>query len=82
MCACAQVDPSRRICDAVAAGELDVAIIGGDLPAELVDILAATPYAQARTRKKLCFLLNKDINPEKTLICAPLPLPAGQRRDT
>lgn len=42
-----QVDPSRRICDAVAGGELDVAIIGGDIPLELVDTLAAVPYAQA-----------------------------------
>lgn len=45
----AQVDPSSRICDAVAAGELDVAIIGGDLPRELEDTLAAVPYAQAST---------------------------------
>lgn len=42
-----QVDPSRRICDAVAGGELDVAIIGGDIPLELADTLAAVPYAQA-----------------------------------
>lgn len=41
-----QVDNSRRICDAIAKSELDLAIIGGDIPAELADCLQATPYAQ------------------------------------
>lgn len=41
-----QVDQSRRICDAVAGGELDVAIIGGEVPDELQASLKAVTYAE------------------------------------
>ncbi|BDA41067.1 probable ruBisCO transcriptional regulator [Coccomyxa sp. Obi] len=40
-----QVDQSRRACDAVARGEADCAIIGGDVPEDLEAILQVTPYA-------------------------------------
>ncbi len=43
-----QVDQSRRVCDAVAAGAVDCAIIGGEVPAELAHSLRAEPFAQAR----------------------------------
>ena len=48
-----QVDQSRRVCEAVAGGELDVAIVGGDIPLELADSLTAVPYAEARRRSAL-----------------------------
>lgn len=41
-----QVDQSRRICDAVAGGELDVAIIGGEVPPELQTALKTVTYAE------------------------------------
>lgn len=41
-----QVDQSRRICDGVAAGELDVAIIGGEVPDDLQSALKAVTYAE------------------------------------
>jgi DNA-binding transcriptional LysR family regulator len=41
-----QVDKSRRICEAVAAGEVEVAIVGGSVPDELRDRLTAVPYAR------------------------------------
>ena len=34
-----QVDRSRRVCESVARGETDVAIVGGEVPSELCDIL-------------------------------------------
>lgn len=34
------------MCEAVAGGELDVAIFGGDIPDELSDTLEAVPYAE------------------------------------
>ncbi len=40
------MDQSRRICDAVAAGELDVAIIGGEVPPELYPALKSVTYAE------------------------------------
>jgi hypothetical protein len=43
-----QVDSSRPVCEAVAGGELDAAIVGGDIPEELADTLTAVPYAEAR----------------------------------
>ena len=42
----AQVDQSRRICDAVAGGELDVAIVGGEVPPELRPSLRVATYAE------------------------------------
>jgi DNA-binding transcriptional LysR family regulator len=45
-----QVDQSRRVCDAVAAGAVDCAIIGGEVPAELAHSLRAEPFAQACAR--------------------------------
>ena len=44
----AQVDQCRRVCEAVAGGELDVAIVGGDIPDELSETLDAVPYAEVR----------------------------------
>ncbi|KAK9823685.1 hypothetical protein WJX72_004627 [[Myrmecia] bisecta] len=41
-----QVDKSRRVCDAVASGDVDVAIIGGEVPQELQEKLQVTAYAQ------------------------------------
>lgn len=41
-----QVDQSRRICDAVAGGQLDVAIIGGEVPEDLQASLKAVTYAE------------------------------------
>jgi DNA-binding transcriptional LysR family regulator len=41
-----QVDQSRRICDAVASGQLDVAIIGGEVPDDLQASLKAVTYAE------------------------------------
>jgi DNA-binding transcriptional LysR family regulator len=38
-----QVDQSRRACDAVARGEADCAIIGGDVPEELTSMLQVLP---------------------------------------
>ncbi len=35
------VENSRRACDAVARGDADCAIIGGEVPAELADALQA-----------------------------------------
>ena len=46
MQSCAQVDQSRRICEAVAGGELDVAIIGGEVEPELAPALRAITYAE------------------------------------
>mmetsp|Transcript_6191 Transcript_6191/g.17303 ORF Transcript_6191/g.17303 Transcript_6191/m.17303 type:complete len:863 (+) Transcript_6191:193-2781(+) len=40
-----QVDSSRRICEAVAAGEVDVALIGSQLAPGLEKMLVATPYS-------------------------------------
>ncbi|KAK9916423.1 hypothetical protein WJX75_002429 [Coccomyxa subellipsoidea] len=40
-----QVEQSRRACDAVARGEADCAIIGGDVPEDLAPVLQVTPYA-------------------------------------
>lgn len=45
LCA-AQVDQSRRVCDAVAHGRVDCAIVGGEIPEELRPSLAAEPFAQ------------------------------------
>lgn len=42
----AQVDPSRRVCDSVAKGELDVAIIGGEVPPDLAASVRAVTYAE------------------------------------
>ncbi len=42
----AQVDQSRRICEAVAGGELDVAIIGGEVDPEVAPALRAITYAE------------------------------------
>ena len=39
------VDATRRVCDAVAAGALDAAIVGGDVPADLAPSLSVAPYA-------------------------------------
>ncbi|CAK0737405.1 hypothetical protein CVIRNUC_000907 [Coccomyxa viridis] len=39
------VEQSRRACSAVANGEADCAIIGGDVPDELAHVLKVTPYA-------------------------------------
>ena len=38
-----QVEQSRRACDAVARGEADCAIIGGEVPDELADVLQVAP---------------------------------------
>ena len=51
-----QVDSSRPVCEAVAGGELDAAIVGGDIPEELADTLTAVPYAEARPPR--CFVHN------------------------
>ena len=42
----AQVEQSRRVCDAVAHGRVDCAIVGGEIPEELRPSLAAEPFAQ------------------------------------
>lgn len=34
-----QVDRSRKVCEAVARGETDVAVVGGEVPTELCDVL-------------------------------------------
>ena len=34
-----QVERSRRVCEAVARGETDVALVGGEVPTELCDVL-------------------------------------------
>jgi len=44
----AQVDHCHRVCEGVAGGELDVAIVIGDIPDELSDTLEAVPYAEVR----------------------------------
>ena len=36
------------MCEAVAGGELDVAIVGGDIPDELSETLDAVPYAEVQ----------------------------------
>jgi len=36
------------VCEGVAGGELDVAIVIGDIPDELSDTLEAVPYAEVR----------------------------------
>ena len=36
------VDSTRAICSAVAKGDVDIAIIGGEVPEELRDILQAS----------------------------------------
>jgi DNA-binding transcriptional LysR family regulator len=41
-----QVHSTRRIAWAVANGQIDIAIIGGEIPSELKDILNILPYAQ------------------------------------
>ncbi|CAG9466870.1 unnamed protein product [Pedinophyceae sp. YPF-701] len=41
-----RVDISRRVCRAVAGGDLDAAIIGGEVPAELAPYLQVIPYSQ------------------------------------
>nr|YP_010443820.1 LysR transcriptional regulator [Vacuolaria virescens]UTE94707.1 LysR transcriptional regulator [Vacuolaria virescens] len=41
-----QVYSTRRIAWAVANGQIDIAIIGGEMPYELSDILKITPYAE------------------------------------
>lgn len=41
-----QVDKSRKMCDLVDKGDIDLAIIGGDAPAELQHVLRVVPYAQ------------------------------------
>ena len=38
-----QVEQSRRACDAVARGEADCAIIGGDVPEDLAPVLQVCP---------------------------------------
>jgi len=43
-----QVDHCHRVCEGVAGGELDVAIVIGDIPDELSDTLEAVPYAEVR----------------------------------
>ena len=63
------MDQSRRVCEAVAGGELDVAIVGGDIPDELSETLDAVPYAEVRcspssvTRncRVLCFRRKHDL---------------------
>lgn len=40
-----QVEQSRRACDAVARGEADCAIIGGDVPEDLAPVLQVWPSA-------------------------------------
>lgn len=40
------MDQSRRICEAVAGGELDVAIIGGEVDPEVAPALRAITYAE------------------------------------
>ncbi len=47
------MDQSRRICDGVAAGELDVAIIGGEVPTELQPGLKAVTYAEDQLVRSL-----------------------------
>ena len=39
-----QVDRSRRVCEAVARGETDVAVVGGEVPNELCDVLQVQQY--------------------------------------
>ncbi|KAK9831888.1 hypothetical protein WJX81_005804 [Elliptochloris bilobata] len=41
-----QVEQSRRVCGALAHGQVDCAIIGGEVPEELRQCLAAEPFAQ------------------------------------
>ncbi len=45
-----QVEQSRRACDAVAHGEADCAIIGGDVPEDLASVL------QVRHKSPSCVL--------------------------
>ena len=53
----AQVDNCRRVCEAVAGGELDVAIVVGDIPDELSETLDAVPYAEVRRLLDTALLL-------------------------
>ena len=41
-----QVHSTRRVAWAVANGQIDIAIIGGEIPSELKDILKIIPYAE------------------------------------
>ena len=41
-----QVHSTRKICWAVSNGLVDIAIVGGEIPFELVSILKITPYAE------------------------------------
>lgn len=42
------VDKSRSVCQSVAHGEVDVAIIGGHVPEELKDVLQACQFYQVQ----------------------------------
>lgn len=44
------VEQSRRACSAVANGEADCAIIGGDVPDELAHVLKVSPWGPVWAR--------------------------------
>ena len=66
------MDQSRRVCDAVAGGQLDVAIIGGEVPEDLQASLKAVTYAEDQLVRLCCWTTDFQCQSDKrpTFRCA------------